>query len=80
MLQTMLTTVDNPYNPFTQYDDWMAYDEASGHYTCSLLASITKTSDELSETDEEQAIDDAIDEIVRNNSNGLYRKVTEDVE
>lgn len=28
----LLTTKDNPYNPFTQYDDWKYYDETSRHY------------------------------------------------
>ena len=38
----MLTTVDNPYSPFTQFDDWYSYDVLKGHNTCSLLARMTK--------------------------------------
>lgn len=28
----LLTTKDNPYNPFTQYDDWKYFDEKTKHY------------------------------------------------
>jgi hypothetical protein len=75
---SMLTTIDNPYDPFTQYDEWEAYDEALGHYSCALLARVAKTSDELSELDEAIAIDTAIDEIVRFNVSGVHIKVTKE--
>lgn len=80
MEQSMLTTVDNPFNPFTHYEDWCAYDEAKGYYTESYLARITKTSDELSQVDEEAAIEAAIDEIVELNILGIYRKITMSVD
>lgn len=71
----MLTTTDNPYNPFTHYDEWRAYDEAHGYYTSSYLARIVRTSDSLSEADQSLAIDQAVDEIVQENVLGIYRKV-----
>lgn len=71
----MLTTADNPFNPFTQFDEWQKFDESKGYYTCAYLARIVKTSDELSETDEALAIRQAIDEIVRLNVLGIYKKV-----
>lgn len=71
----MLTTIDNPFNPSTQFDEWYAFDVQQGHHTLAFLARIVKTSDDLSEADQAQAIDYAIDEIVRENVNGLYRKV-----
>lgn len=73
----MLTTIDNPFSPFTQYDEWYAYDVAQGHHTCSYLARIVKTSDDISLEDELIAIDNAIDEIIKLNINGLYRRVKE---
>ena len=73
----MLTTVDNPYDPFTQLDQWDAWDRDAGYHTAAFLARITVTSDELSETDQDLAIEDAIDEIVRENVLGHYRKVSQ---
>lgn len=71
----MLTTVDNPYDPFTQYDEWYEFDAASGYHTPSLLARVVQTSDELSEADQSVAIEQAIDEIVSENISGVHRKV-----
>ena len=42
----MLTTVDNPFNPFTEFDSWLAYDEQSGYNTNGLLARLTLDSNE----------------------------------
>lgn len=70
-----LTTTDNPYNPFTQYDAWYRYDEDKGYHSCSYLARIARTSDQLSEAENEQEIERAIDDIVRYDPLGIYKKV-----
>lgn len=74
---SMLTTIDNPFNPFTQFSDWFAFDESRGYHTCSYLARITKGSYELSETDDMLAQELAIDEIIKLNVLGIYKKVKE---
>ena len=71
----MITTVDNPYNPFTDFDGWYAFDEAAGYHTTSFLARLVFTSDDLSEADQTLAIEQAIDEMVEENVLGIYRKV-----
>ena len=76
MGQSMLTTTDNPFNPFTHFDEWFAFDTQKGYHTCAYLARIAKTSDELSQEDEDLAIEAAIDEIVELNVLGIYKKVT----
>lgn len=78
MAEVMLTTTDNPYNPFTEFDQWSSYDEQVGHYTLSLLARVCITSDELSELDQSRAIDHAMDEIVAENVSGIHLLVTAD--
>ena len=77
MAEYMLTTVDNPFNPYTSFDSWYAYDEAMGYHTLSLLGRVVRSSNELSEADQSLAIDSAIDDIVEINALGLYRKVYE---
>lgn len=74
----MLTTIDNPFNPFTQWDEWFAFDHEMHYYTSEYLARVVLTSDELSETDQDLALEDAIDEIIQENVLGIYIKVTED--
>lgn len=71
----MLTTVDNPYDPFTQWDEWFVWDNTSGYCTPGLLARIARTSGELSEADQHVAIQQAIEEIVRENVTGVHRRV-----
>jgi hypothetical protein len=71
----MLTTVDNPYNPFTQFDEWMRFDESSGYHTTQYLARLTLSSGDLSDVDQSNAIEHAINEIVHENINGMYRKI-----
>ncbi len=75
MAQHMLTTVDNPYDPTTQFDEWNSYDQSHGYFTLNLLARVVVTSEDLSEADQDAAIEDAIDEIVLNNVSGLHKKV-----
>jgi hypothetical protein len=72
----MLTTLDNPFNPFTQWDQWYAFDLSKGYNTCAYLARIVKSSHELSEYDEALAVHYAMNEIMDLNVLGIYRKVT----
>lgn len=75
----MLTTIDNPFDPFEQFDEWSAFDESKGYYTCAYLARIVKTSNELSDEDESLAIADAINEIISLNVLGIYKKVIKNI-
>lgn len=70
----MLTTIDNPYDPFTEYPQWFAFDTAAGYNTPSYLARVVRSSHEMSETDQNLAITQGIDEILEFNLQGLYKK------
>lgn len=78
MRVTMVTTTDNPYDPFTQFDQWYAFDTIQGYNTCSYLARIAKTSPELSPMDQAIAVEEAVDEIVDMNLLGIYKKLVRD--
>lgn len=73
----MLTTVDNPFDPFTEWQAWYTFDEGHGYHSTAFLARVVKSSDELSDADQSQAIEDAIDEILEINVTGMYRKVAQ---
>ena len=79
MIETMLTTIDNPYSPFDQYEEWYTWDKNKGYHTPEFLARIAIVSEELSDTDYNMAIEFAIDEIVKENVTGLYKKVLREV-
>jgi len=74
MQLTRLTTVDNPFDPITQFEQWYAWDTRKGYHTLAYQARVTRSSHELSEADQDVAIDQAMDDIVRLNV-GLYKKV-----
>lgn len=74
----MLTTIDNPHSPFDDFEAWYAFDVSSGYHTASFLGRIATVSDQLSETDLNLAIEQAIDEILKENVTGVYRKVTKE--
>jgi len=76
LTEVALTTADNPYNPFTDWDRWYQFDESKGYHSASLLARVVVTSDELSDADQQLAIENAVDEIVKTNTLGIYRKVS----
>ena len=75
-VEHMLTTVDNPWNPFTNYDEWYAYDHTQGYDSPGLLARIANVSIELSESDFELSIEQAIREIVTVNASGMHTMVS----
>ena len=77
MEEYMLTTSDNPFNPYTQWDEWYAFDVSAGYHTSAYLARIVRSSDELSESDQSLAIKEAIDEILEFNVTGNYVKAYE---
>lgn len=59
----MLTTFDNPFNPFDDFVAWWKYDMRLGHDTCGLLAKEAATSSVFSDAVNEKYINDAMDRI-----------------
>lgn len=71
----MLTTTDNPYDPFTDYDNWLSYDTEKNHNCCGLLARVAFTSDSHTDDENVAIIEAAIDDIVRYDLTNQYKKV-----
>jgi hypothetical protein len=74
----MLTTVDNPWNPYTNWDEWYAWDQAKGYDTPGLLARVANVSFDLSEGDQHLAVKEAIDSIVEHNFSGMHKIIRRD--
>lgn len=79
MVECMLTTFDNPYDPFDQYDDWLQFDLEAGYSTNSYLARIAMLSESLSDKEVSDEIERAIDEIIKYDFRNIYKKVKKDV-
>ena len=76
----MLTTFDNPYNPFDDFTLWMMYDKEHGYDTCERLARIAKLSDDMSQDEVDAETDRAMDEIIFYDVLNIYKKVWQDSE
>lgn len=72
--ECMLTTFDNPYDPFNQFDLWWMYDTEKGYNSCAYLARIAKTSDVFTEEENLKEIENAIDEIIKYDFQNIYKK------
>ena len=70
-----LTTFDNPFDPFEQFDQWFLFDVEKGYNSSSRLARIAKISDEMTEKEVNEEIERAIDEIIYYDVMNIYKKV-----
>lgn len=78
-MKHMLTTIDNPYDPFDEFDLWLGYDETNGYFSSALLARVALYSDEMSEADQDLAIEQAINEIIKEDPTLNFKKVSKEV-
>ena len=74
--EVMLTTIDNPFNPFEQLEAWRMYDIEKQHFTCERLARMTRISPEMSQSEIDQEIDRAMDEIIKYDPEDIFIKIT----
>lgn len=76
--ECMLTTIDNPYNPFKQFDLWYLYDISKGYNSSAYLARIARTSEQFTDEENNKEVERAIDEIIKYDFTNLYKKVTKE--
>lgn len=79
MKQYALTTVDNPFNPFEDFNSWLEFDLEKGYNSSSLLMRIANVTDDMSDTEENKEIERAIDEIIEHDVRDVYKKVSKDL-
>ena len=53
MVRCFLTTFDNPYSPYEQFEEWYRYDTDHSYNSSGLLMRLAKTSSQF--TDNENA-------------------------
>lgn len=78
MEQTRITTLDNPYNPFTQFNEWFLFDIEKGHNTCDKLARLVSVLSNDSES-EDEVVNKAMDRMIDLFFIDDYIKVTSDM-
>lgn len=80
MKAACLTTVDNPYDPFEQFRDWLNFDESHDYGCCSIVARLAPTSEDMLPSEVNRIVEKAIDNFVFADPTGIYMKVTKEIE
>lgn len=76
MARVAITTEDNPFDPFSDFDNWNNYDTTKGYHSASILARLANVHRGMTEKEIEEAIEEAVDKMVKYNFTGNYKKVT----
>ena len=76
----MLTTIDNPYNPFEEFTSWLLFDKEKGYYSCERLMRLADKYifDGMSQAELDEAVDKAMDELIELDILNLFVKVTKE--
>ena len=77
--QFALTTSDNPFDPFEQFDDWFLFDVEKNYYSCSRLDRIAKITDDMTDIERNIEVERAIDEIIKYEPVIPFRKVSKEL-
>ena len=72
-----ITTIDNPFNPITEFDDWFRYDVDKGYYTCNKLARLTNVREEMSSVEQMNEVERGVDRLIEIDPLDMYKKVVE---
>lgn len=73
--ECMLTTIDNPFDPFEQFDDWYNFDIEKGYHSCNRLARLANITEDMTDYEESEEIERAIDRLIEIDFLDLFVKV-----
>ncbi len=79
MSTCMLTTIDNPFDPFEQFTSWMLFDKEKGYDSSERLMRIANISDDMTQKEVDEEIERAIDEIIKYDFLNIYVKAKKEL-
>lgn len=79
MYEAYLTTFDNPYDPSSDFEHWYMFDVLKGYNSCGLLGRFARVSDSLSDEENRNEIERAIDEIIKYDFENKFKKIKKKV-
>lgn len=71
-----ITTIDNPFDCFENFDDWFLFDIEKGYNTCSKLARLMCYDESMTQKEEDEQRELAIDRLIELDPLNVYKKVT----
>lgn len=72
-----LTTKDNPFSPFKDFDDWLVFDVQHNYGTLNYFARVCRTTNDMSDEEITKENERAVDQIIKNDIFDMYKKVVE---
>lgn len=75
----MLTTVDNPFDPFEQFNSWFMFDCEKGYNSYGKLMRLAEISEDMSSVEYDNAIEKAIDRLIEIDFLDIFKKITKEV-
>lgn len=72
----MLTTVDNPYNPFEQFTLWYLFDKEKGYNTCERLARLANITSDMSQKEIDEETNRAMDKLIEIDFLNIFKRVS----
>ena len=70
--EVMLTTIDNPFDPFEQFVSWQVFDIEKGYNTCALIGRLSNLSNDMTQKEEAEEYERVINSIVANDPRDIY--------
>jgi len=74
-IESRLTTIDNPFDPFDDFASWFLYDSQKGYDSCAKVARVANIVNSMTEDEQLAALNDAIDAIIAADPFDIYKKV-----
>ena len=77
MREVMLTTLDNEFDPFDNFDSWLIRDIELQHFTCELLGKLVEPliSEEMSQPEIDLVTEQVIDDIIKYDPEHIFQKL-----
>ena len=73
-----ITTIDNPYDPIDDFDNWFLFDVEKGYYSCNKIARLLDEFDGMTQVEEDQQLEKAIDRLIEIDPLDIYKKVVKE--
>ena len=74
MKDVFITTKDNPFDYFKQFNQWLNFDRQKGYYTLEYVARLARLAPDLSEEQERLEMEDTFNRIIEWHGD-FYKKV-----
>ena len=70
-----ISTFDNPFNPFEDFDNWFLYDCEKDYYSLTKVARLAKVDDSMTEKEYAKEVERAIERLIEIDPLDIYVKV-----